>query len=432
MFNKSRKKNANDVIKNGEQSALRNFDNKNSEDNFIVKNLGINKINKTDKLIAFSNKKINIKKISIFAFVFLILITIVFSIRFIRFNVVEMLWKTSVTKGSDSINNKSVRYSSFRNGLMRISNDGITYINDKGEVKYITSYNMKEPIYEYNDNYFVIADRNGYEFYIFDKNGLLGSNFLKNSIQKISLSNDGIVYILQTDEESSYINVFRSNGKEIDISIKSNLTNDGMPIDLSTSNDGTELSVAYTCLSNNNIYSKATYYNFDDAGKNANSKRIVGEFINEFNDKLLARTHFFDNKLSCLLYEKGIYFVSLANKSNPVVINHIEFEYKIKSVSYNKEYIAFVFENNDLMVISKDGNIVSKRKIDFDYENFYLSDNYIIFIYGNRTVIYDARGRMIFNKELEMEVQYVAKKRSLFFTELLIGITDGVECIRFY
>ena len=75
MFNKSRKKNANDVIKNGEQSALRNFDNKNNEDNFIVKNLGINKNNKTDKLIAFSNKKINIKKISIFAFVFLILIT---------------------------------------------------------------------------------------------------------------------------------------------------------------------------------------------------------------------------------------------------------------------------------------------------------------------------------------------------------------------
>ena len=137
MFNKSRKKNANDVIKNGEQSALRNFDNKNSEDNFIVKNLGINKNNKTDKLIAFSNKKINIKKISIFAFVFLILITIVFSIRFIRFNVVEMLWKTSVTKGSDSINNKSVRYSSFRNGLMRISNDGITYINDKGTISNI-------------------------------------------------------------------------------------------------------------------------------------------------------------------------------------------------------------------------------------------------------------------------------------------------------
>lgn len=431
MFNKSRKKN-NNISKNGEQNALRNFDKKIIEDDYIVKNLGINKSHKDKNQTIFKSDKINIKQISIIAFIFLIIITIIFSIRFIRFNVVEMLWKTSVTKGSDSINNKSVRYSSFRNGLMRISNDGITYINDRGIVKYIVSYNMKEPIYEFNDNYFVIADRNGYEFYIFDKDGLTGSNFLKNAIQKISISNDGIVYILQTDEESSYINVFRSNGKEIDISIKSSLTNDGMPIDLSVSDDGTELSVAYTCLSNNNIYSKATYYNFADAGKNANSKRIVGEFIDEFNDKLLARTHFFDNKFSCLVYESGIYFVSLANKSNPVVINNIEFEYKIKSIAYNKEYISFVFDNNELMVISKDGSIVSKRKIDFEYENFYLSDNYIIFIYGNRVIIYDAKGRMIFDKELEMEVQYASKKRSLFFTELLLGIIDGVECIRFY
>lgn len=431
MFNKSRKK-SNNINVSGEQNALRNFDKKNTEDDYIVKNLGINKSHKKDKSKILNNEKINIKKISIIAFVFIILLTIIFSIRFIRFDVVEMLWKTSVTKGSDSINNKSVRYSSFRNGLMRISNDGITYISDNGTVKYISSYNMKEPIYEYNDNYFVIADRNGYEFYIFDKNGLCGSNFLKNAIQKISLSNDGIVYILQTDEESSYINVFRSNGKEIDISIKANLTNDGMPIDLSTSNDGTQLSVAYECLSDNNIYSKATYYNFEDAGKNANSKRIVGEFINEFNDKLLARTHFFDNKFSCLVYESGIYFVSLANKSNPVIINHIEFEYKIRSISYNKDYIAFVFDNNELMVIGKDGSVISKRKIDFEYENFYLSDNFIIFIYGNRAVIYDSKGRMIFKKELEMEVQYVAKKRSLLFTELLVGITDGVECIRFY
>ena len=431
MFNKSRKKN-NNISKNGEQNALRNFDKKNIEDDYIVKNLGINNSHKDKNQTIFKSDKINIKQISIVAFIFLIIITIIFSIRFIRFNVVEMLWKTSVTKGSDSINNKSVRYSGFRNGLMRISNDGITYINDRGVVKYIVSYNMKEPIYEFNDNYFVIADRNGYEFYIFDKDGLTGSNFLKNTIQKISISNDGIVYILQTDEESSYINVFRSNGKEIDISIKSSLTNDGMPIDLSVSDDGTELSVAYTCLSNNNIYSKATYYNFADAGKNANSKRIVGEFIDEFNDKLLARTHFFDNKFSCFVYESGIYFVSLANKSNPVVINNIEFEYKIKSIAYNKEYISFVFDNNELMVISKDGSIVSKRKIDFEYENFYLSDNYIIFIYGNRVIIYDAKGRMIFDKELEMEVQYASKKRSLFFTELLLGIIDGVECIRFY
>ena len=47
-------------------------------------------------------------------------------------------------------------------------------------------------------------------------------------------------------------------------------------------------------------------------------------------------------------------------------------------------------------------------------------------------MIYDIRGRMLFDKEVDGLVQYVAKKKSLFFTELLVGLTDGVECVRFY
>ena len=85
-----------------------------------------------------------------------------------------------------------------------------------------------------------------------------------------------------------------------------------------------------------------------------------------------------------------------------------------------------------MMIFNKGGTLIADKTIDFDYENFYISDNYVIFLYGNRVMIYDIRGRMIFDKELEMEVQYVAKKKSLFWTELLVGITDGVECIRFY
>ena len=91
-----------------------------------------------------------------------------------------------------------------------------------------------------------------------------------------------------------------------------------------------------------------------------------------------------------------------------------------------------VLEDNRMIVFNKDGTLLADKKIDFDYENFYISDDYAIFLYGNRVMIYDSRGRMLFDKEMEMEVQYVAKKKSLIFTELLVGLIDGVECIRFY
>ena len=423
MIGKSRKK---DFKKNvGEQNALPSFNIKNED--LIINDLGVNKSGKIK-----NNRSFNIGIVAIVSFVFLIIITIIFAIKFINFNVTEMIWKTSLTRGSDNVNNKSIKYEGFQNGLMRVSNDGITYINDIGEAKWTIAYNMKEPIYERNERYFSIADKNGYEFYIFDEKGLVGSNTATNPIQKISLSSDGILYVLQSDEENSYINVFRDSGEIIDISIKTNLVSDGVAIDFSTSDDGQELVVSYVCLNNEKLYTKATYYNFGEIGQRANSKRVVGEFVKELDNKFLARTYFFDNDNSFLIFDGGVYFVSTKNRSLPTIISKKEFDIKIRSISYNKKYLAIIFEDNKMIIYNREGILLADKQIDFDYESFYINEDYAIFLYGNRVMIYDSRGRMIFDKDMEVEIQYVAKKKNPIFTELLLGMIDGVECIRCY
>ena len=409
-------------------------------DDLIISDLGVNKDNaalgasrkraSVNKLFDF--KKVRIKTFALSVLAFLVLVTFIFIFRFVNFNATILLWKTNIARSSDSVNNKSIKYESFQNGLMRISNDGMTYIDESGSIKWTVSYNMKDPIYEKNGNYFVIADRNGNNFYVFNKDGKVGENTTTNPIVKISVSKEGVTYILQSDENSSYINVFRETGTAIDIIIKTNLTEDGMPIDLSTSDNGEELVVSYVCLSDESIYTKATYYNFADAGKNANQKRIVAEFKEELNDNFLARSIFFDNNKSCLIYDGGIYYVSTADEANPSISNNLRFDDRMKSISYNKKYIAVVFDDNKLMSFDNSGNTLCNREIIADYDEFYIDEDYMVFLYGNRVIIYDIRGRMIFDKEVDSFVQYVAKKKSLFFTELLLGLVDGVECIRFY
>lgn len=393
-----------------------------NSDSFIV-------VNKEKKKI---RKPIDVKKIAVCVFLILLVITLIFGLRFVSLDITEMIWKATLTKGSSDVNNKSIRYASFKNGLFRISNDGITYIDSSGKTRFSISYNMTDTIYESNDKYFAIANRNSFEFYIFDDKGVVGKNTATFPIQNISLSKTGILYVLMNDENSSYINLYRANGNKVDISIKNNFTGDGMPIDISTSPDGTELLVDYTCLSDNHIYSKASYYNFDEVGKNANARRIVGEIIDELSDKFLARVHFFDNERSVLVYDGGIIFVSTANLVKPKVIEKIDFDSMIKSISYSDKCFAVVTEDNKLILYDKNGNMKASRQLGFDYENFYLSDDYVVFLNNNRAIIYDSNGRIIFDKELAMNVQYIAKKKSLFFTELLLGLVDGVECIRFY
>lgn len=423
MKGESRKKSNMSV---GGQSALPNF-NVDNTDKYIIKDLGINKEKEKKEKTPYA-----VKKIAIISFAVLLIITIIFTIRFVNFNVAEMLWKTSVTKGSDSVNNKSIRYCSFRNGLLRISNDGVTYIDEVGNVKWTISYNMKEPLYVSNDDYAVIANKNGYEFYVFDFEGLIGENTTTMPIVKISMAKNGIIYILQNNSENSYINVYDKYAKEIDISIKTNIDGDGMPLDIGVSSDGTELVVSYACLSDSEVYTKATYYNFDDVGQNLNSKRVVGEFIEDFDDKFIGRVHFFDSIYSCIIFDGGVYFVSTRDKGKPEIFVKHDFEDAIDSISYNDDYLVLIFDTKKMLVLSRNGSIIADKELDFDYESFYISDNYIIFIYGKRIMIYDARGRMIFDKELDMQTQYVAKKRNFIFTELLIGLIDGVECIRFY
>ena len=409
-------------------------------DELIISDLGVNKdkasTGTSRKKLAvksiFDLKKINIKAFALFVLAFLMLITFIFIFRFINFNATILLWKTNIARSSENINNKSIEYASFKNGLMRISNDGMTYIDENGEVRWTISYNMKDPIYEKNGNFFVIADRNGNNFYVFNKEGKVGENTTTNPIVKISVSEEGIIYILQSDENNSYVNVFRNTGIPVDITIKTNLTEDGMPIDLGTSNNGEELVMAFVCLNDDTIYTKATYYNFADAGKSANQKRIVAEFREEFNDKFLARVKFFDDTKSCLVYDGGIYYVSTADASNPSISNNLRFDDRMKSISYNEKYIAVVFENDKLMSFDNRGNTLCSRDITPNYDEFYIDEDYIVFLYGNRVMIYDIRGRMLFDKEVDSNIQYVAKKKSLFFTELLLGLIDGVECVRFY
>lgn len=401
-------------------------------DELIISDLGVNKDTSSRKIPKFNFRGFNIKHLAIVVLIIIVLATIVFVFRFMNDDSATFVWKVNLTKGSENVNNKSVEYTSFSNGLMRISNDGITYVDGNGNVNWTISYNVKDPIYVSNDKYFAIADRNDNNFYIFDEKGLTGENTTTNPIVKIALSKDGVLYVMQSDDNNSYINVFRSSGAVVDISIKTNITEDGMPIDISTSDSGEELAVCYVCLTEDKIYTKATYYNFADAGKNANSKRIVGEFVDEFNDKFLARCHFFNDARSCLVSDDGIYYVSTSDSANPKITSLVDNNSRISSISYNENYFAAIYDDKRLMVYDDKGATLCDRIIDIDYTNFYLSSDYIVFINNNRVVIYDIHGRILFDKELASPIEYVAKRKSLIFTELLVGLIDGVECIRFY
>lgn len=424
MFEKSKKKESVKLIKERLNTNNKKESKKEVKDELIITNIGANR----KKEVKRKNKGFSLKSLIIISSILLFLLIVIYGISYINFNITEKLWKVSLTVNSDFVNNKSIQYCGFENGMMRISNDGITYVDTNGIVKWTISYNMKDPIFSKKDKLFSIADRHGSLFYIFDEEGLLGSGTSNYQIDDVALSNSGILYLLQSDSNNSYIYSYNSEGQQLTNQISGNITTNGMPLNISTSNDGSEVLLAMTKILDNNICSKASYYNFN--GITDNKDFLIKEIEEELQGKFLARVHFFDNERSFLLYDDGIIFVSTSDPTNPTIIKKIDLKNKINSISYDNDNLVITLDDGKYVVYGKNGEVICNKSYDSNYDKFYIDNNCIVFIYGEHVKIYDVHGKSILDRVIEDGVQYVAKKDSLFFSDLIIGLVDGVECIR--
>lgn len=380
-------------------------------DDLIITNIGSDK-----PKIKENGKKFSLKKIVLTIFLLIIIATVVFILRFVNFGVSEMIWKVSLTRGSDKINNKSIRYEGFSGGIMRISNDGATYVNSSGKLVYTVSYNMKDPIYDENGDYFVISCRNGNELYLFDKNGLVNNASTVAPIYKACVSADGEVKLLLVSDTDMFVYTYKNDLKNVEELSSGKLVETGIPSDFAVNNAGDKYAITYTSVGDNKVYTEASFIS------NNGSK----DYTKEFDGRYIARVHYFDDENAFIISDISITFFQSEN-----IVKDILFDKKIKSITYNDKYLAVVYDDSKLFIYDKNGNTLSEVTVDSNYDNFYLNGDFVVFIINDDVIIYDERGRQIFKNTIP-NVEYIAQKRSFVFTKLLIGLLDGVECILFY
>ncbi len=62
-----------------------------------------------------------------------------------------------------------VGYEPFQQGYLKYSKDGVSYISEKNDTYWTSSFEMKDPVIDVNGSYAVIADRSGNTLQIFDE-----------------------------------------------------------------------------------------------------------------------------------------------------------------------------------------------------------------------------------------------------------------------
>lgn len=292
----------------------------------------------------------------------------------------ETAWQMDLNEGS------LVGYEKFGNNVLKYTKDGASYIDNKGKIIWSESYEMKTPVVSVNGDYAAIADRQGNGIYICSVDGRQGQATTVLPISRVSVSGTGVVAAVLEDSTASYITFFKKDGSSLDITVKTKMSGDGYPLDISLSGDGTQLMCSFVYLLNGEMKNRVVFYDFSEVGKNV-PNRLVGGFDDPFQDSMVPGVTYMGEPYSCAFSGNGLTFFSSKNLASPELVKQIPIEEEIQSVFHSDEYAAVIVKNttgeymNRLDVYRKDGTFVMSREFTYEYTQADIDDD-LIFLYN--------------------------------------------------
>lgn len=303
----------------------------------------------------------------------------------------ETAWQIDINEGS------LVGYETFGNNVLKYTKDGASYIDNRGKNIWTESYEMKTPIAAVQGDYAAIADKQGNSIYICSLEGKVGQATTVLPISKVAVSGTGIVAAVLEDSVSSYITFFNKDGSKLDILVKTKMSGDGYPLDITLSQDGTQLMCSFIYQQGSEVNNRVVFYDFSEVGKNI-PNRLVGGFDEQFKDTMVPRVTYMGEPYSCAFSGSGLTFFSSKNLASPELVAQIPIEEGIDSVFYSEDYAAAIVKNNSgeyasrLEVYKKDGTHVLSKEFSYEYTHADIDGDLIILYNEDSCEIFNMAG----------------------------------------
>ena len=243
-----------------------------------------------------------------------------------------------------------VGYEPFKRGFLKYSKDGVSYIGEKNETYWSSSFEMKDPVIDVNGAYAVIADRTGNILQIFDeKHGKIGECRTERSLDSASISAGGIVATLEEDSVASYIQFYNPDGTVLDITVKALLEGDGFFTALDLSDDGSQVLVGVAYLEGGVLHGKLAAYDFSE--KESSGKGPMRGGVEPFAGKnLISEVRYLQNGTAFAASTRGLFFFRVGEQKVEGY-SSVEAEEEIRSLCFDRSYVGIVLNDT----VSKNG-----------------------------------------------------------------------------
>ena len=316
---------------------------------------------------------------------------------------------SSVETNGDNI----ADYIMFSDNVLKVTKDGVAYIDATGNTVWDCSYAMKMPQAVVNGDYAAVADMNGRDVYVFNKSGKVSNQTLNYDITNIDIASQGVYVVILSGENENYINAYDKDSKEI-YEMKTSIENSGYPLDIAVSDDGQKLFTSYVKVDGTTVPDYLAAYNFGSVGQNENADRLMGGFT--FDDTIFPYVDFIDNDTIACFGDDRIVIYSMNEKPSEKAEISLDGREKL-GVFANSHYVGYISANADttagryhIYIYDTNGKLTAEA----DYNNTF-------------SKIYATEDELIIAGEFDCSIYYLngAKKFSTTFRKNLIDIVPS-------
>lgn len=321
----------------------------------------------------------------------------------------------------------SNQYEMMSGKILRYSPEGASLVNNEMSAYWSSLYEMQNPVADINDDWAVIADVDGTELRIFNKEGEAGSVTTSYSIVKARISANGLVAAILDGGDSTWINYYASDGSLI-AENQTHVEDPGYPMDIAVPDDGEIMMVAYQFIDGSDTTSYVAFYNFGDVGQNE-PDRIVSGYTYE--GVVIPEIEYLDADSSLALREDGFTLYKGRQIPKEAVTEKVDKE--IVSTFSDDETIGMVFKNGDkdkkytMKVYSPEGNLRFEKNFNIPYTTIKMSGGNILLYNDSQICVMNSRGTTKYTGTVDGSINNFIK---IGWNRYLLVMDSGVRVIK--
>lgn len=301
-------------------------------------------------------------------------------------------------------------------------------VNTRGETVWEQQYDMQQPIVSMAGDVLAIADYEGNQIYVVNRDGVMGSFTTEQMIQSISAAENGEVAVIMNDNGTSWIRLYTARGREIAYFVRT-MTEHGYPISAAVSPRGDLVCLSSLQVEESSIKTYVSFYSFGAAGANAVDHLVSGyDYANE----VFPFVHFLKDGTCIGVSDSRLAYYE--GKDAPRNGMNSMISETIRGVYYSDRYVGLLFTDTSganqyrLDLYDDDGDKKSSVGFSMDFTTLQIYGDYIYLNNDQELQVYTLGGRKVFGGSLGTTIRIVIPSmRPRRLTVVTDSEVDAVE-----